>query len=246
MNKMNIENSIKKYFKKQQQETISLKAVLFDMDGILFDSMPYHAQSWFETAQKHQLKSVIEDFYAFEGCTGFFTINELFQRTFKRDATEAEIDLIYKEKSDLFGQLNDGEPMIGADLVLAEAKKYNLQTLIVTGSGQHSLFNKLNEAFPDCFIREKMVTAYDVVNGKPDPEPYLRGLQKANVKPNEAVVIENAPMGVRSAVGAGIFTIAVNTGPLSNDILLNEGADLLYPDMTSLAADWDHIMKLMA
>ena len=88
-----------------------------------------------------------------------------------------------------------------------------------------------------------MVTAFDVKYGKPHPEPYLMGLQKAGVHANEAFVVENAPMGVEAGVAAGIFTIAVNTGPLPDKVLLDAGADLLYPDMASLAKDWDNIMS---
>ena len=80
-----------------------------------------------------------------------------------------------------------------------------------------------------------MVTAYDVKYGKPHPEPYLMGLQKAGVATNEAIVIENAPMGVEAGVAAGIFTIAVNTGPLPDQVLLDRGANLLFPDMATLA-----------
>ena len=61
------------------------------------------------------------------------------------------------------------------------------------------------------------------------------GLQKAHAKPNETFVVENAPMGVEAAVAANIFTIAVNTGPLPDQVLLDAGADLLYPDMENLA-----------
>ena len=80
-----------------------------------------------------------------------------------------------------------------------------------------------------------MVTAYDVKYGKPHPEPYLMGLQKAGVAANEAIVIENAPMGVEAGVAAGIFTIAVNTGPLPDQVLLDRGANLLFPNMATLA-----------
>ena len=88
-----------------------------------------------------------------------------------------------------------------------------------------------------------MVTGYDVKYGKPHPEPYLMGLEKAGVQAHEAIVIENAPIVVRAGVAAGIFTIAVNTGPLEDQVLLEAGANLLYPNMTALAKDWSNIMK---
>ena len=84
-----------------------------------------------------------------------------------------------------------------------------------------------------------MVTAFDVKYGKPNPEPYLMGLQKAGIKPNEAIVVENAPLGVRAGVAAGIFTVALNTGPLPDEALTSEGANLLFPSMTDFEANWE-------
>lgn len=245
MNRM-IQEAINRYLLRTKQNYLSPKAVLFDMDGVLYDSMRFHARAWNETAMNHHLQAVEEDFYMYEGRTGDSTINELFQRTFQRNATEKEKKEIYEEKAAFFNRYNDGKAMSGAADVLAAAKAAGLQTLVVTGSGQHSLINKLEHTYPGYFTREKMVTAFDVKYGKPHPEPYLMGLEKAGVKANEAFVVENAPMGVEAGVSAGIFTIAVNTGPLPDKVLLDAGADLLYPDMTSLANDWDNIMKYIS
>lgn len=213
------------------------------MDGVLYDSMRFHARSWYETATRHQLISTPEIFYLYEGRTGESTINELYQKTFQRDATDEEKRSIYEEKAALFNQYNDGKQMQGAADVLKAVKASGLETLVVTGSGQHSLIDKLKHSYPGYFERDKMVTAFDVKYGKPHPEPYLMGLKKAGVGANEAFVVENAPMGVRAGVAAGIFTIAVNTGPLEDQVLLDAGADLLYPDMEALAADWEDIMN---
>ena len=238
-----IQEAITRYLQKQKQTALSPKAVLFDMDGVLYDSMRFHARSWYETATSHQLISTPEIFYLYEGRTGESTINELYQKTFHRDATDEEKKSINEEKATLFNKYNDGKAMQGAAEVLQAAKASNLQTLVVTGSGQHSLINKLEHTYPGCFQRDKMVTAFDVKYGKPHPEPYLMGLKKAGVQANEAFVVENAPMGVQAGVAAGIFTIAVNTGPLDDRVLLDAGADLLYPSMTALAEDWKNIMN---
>ena len=238
-----IQEAIARYLQKQQQAFLSPKAVLFDMDGVLYDSMRFHARAWYETATHHQLISTPELFYLYEGRTGESTINELYQKTFQRDATDEEKKSIYEEKATLFNRYNDGKAMQGATEVLKAVKASGLQTLVVTGSGQHSLINKLEHTYPGYFKREKMVTAFDVKLGKPHPEPYLMGLKKAGVNPHEAFVVENAPMGVQAGVAAGIFTIAVNTGPLDDRVLLDAGADLLYPNMTALAEDWNNLMK---
>ena len=152
---------------------------------------------------------------------------------------------IYKVKSDLFNEFPPAEPMPGALSLLHQLKEQGLMILIVTGSGQRSLLDKLNVDYPDIFRRELMVTAFDVKHGKPDPEPYLMGLQKGELSPEECIVVENAPLGVHAAKAAGIFTIAVNTGPLPDEALLCEGADLLYPSMQALSDAWGELSALL-
>jgi HAD superfamily hydrolase (TIGR01509 family) len=215
-----------------------IKAVLFDMDGVLYDSMPFHVRAWSEVSDKYHLNYAPEEFYLYEGRTGESTLDILFWQTFGRDATEEEKTVIYREKTLLFNRINTGPVMAGAANVLEQVRKYGMEALVVTGSGQQSLIDKLNRDFPGCFKREKMVTAFDVKYGKPHPEPYLMGLEKAGVQAGEAIVIENAPLGVRSAVAAGIFTVAVNTGPLPDPILLDEGAHMLFRNMDALAHDF--------
>ena len=166
-----------------------LKAVLFDMDGVLYDSMPFHVSAWSEVSDRYRLDYKPEDFYLFEGRTGGSTLDELFLRTFGREATEEEKERIYQEKVDLFNQSDTGRVMPGAPEVLEQAQALGLKSLLVTGSGQHSLIDKLNHDFPGCFKREEMVTAFDVRYGKPHPEPYLMGLLKAGVTAGEALVV---------------------------------------------------------
>ncbi|MDR3127099.1 MAG: HAD-IA family hydrolase [Tannerellaceae bacterium] len=217
----------------------ALKAVLFDMDGTLYDSMTAHAKAWTEVAAAHQLIASELDFYLFEGMTGEDTINKLFLRTHHRFASKDEMRDIYSEKSRLFETCHTGrQPMPGVLGVLEKAKASGLQLVVVTGSAQKSLIDTLCEDFPGYFDPRKIVTALDVLRGKPDPEPYLNGLHKAGVAPSQAIVIENAPLGIRAAVAAGIFTVAVNTGPLDNEVLLQAGAHRLYPHMKALADDW--------
>ena len=67
------------------------------------------------------------------------------------------------------------------------------------------------------------------------------GLKKAAVEPNQAIVIENAPLGVQAGVAAGIFTIGVNTGPLDDKVLIDAGADLLLNSMQQLSESFDDI-----
>lgn len=232
------EKAIQNYLKEKRYNKINLKAVLFDMDGVLFDSMKNHAKAWNKAMAMYDMNLSEEEAYMHEGRTGASTINIVNARERGYEASEDEIKKIYQTKSDIFNSLPKAEPMQGAYTLLQEIKNSGLQPVLVTGSGQLSLIDNLNHHFPGIFQKEYMVTAYDVKFGKPNPEPYLMGLKKAGIEPNEAVVVENAPLGVKAGVAAGIFTIAVNTGPLPDNALLDEGANLLFNSMQELADNW--------
>ena len=206
-----------------------IKAVLFDMDGVLYDSMPNHAKAWSTAVTEFGLSMSPHEAYLHEGRTGHGTINILAQRHWGRNATTEEMERIYAAKSALFNTCPEPQPLPGAAQLLQSIRSLGLTIVLVTGSAQHSLLTRLAHDFPGIFSAERMVTAFDVKHGKPHPEPYLMGLEKAGVSASEAVVIENAPLGVEAAHAAGIYTIAVNTGPLSPKVLLDAGADIVLP-----------------
>ena len=228
-------NEIDRYVSKHGFGAFSPKAVLFDMDGVLYDSMPNHASSWAKVCSEFGLHMTPTEAYMHEGRTAASTINLLSNRTWGRNATEAEIEKIYAEKCRLFNSLPEAEKMPGAAQVLEQVKQAGLQIMVVTGSGQASLLSRLETNYPGYFAPERIVSSKDVRHGKPDPEPYLMGLKKLGLQPWEAIVVENAPLGVRAAVAAQIFTIAVNTGPLPESALLGEGANLIFPSMSAFA-----------
>ncbi len=216
------------------------------MDGVLYDSMPAHDKSWRQTVEEFNLQHLPNEFYMQEGRIGKSTINAIFQRNLHRNSTEEEEQKIYARKSELFQLYNSGATIPGSKELLDYVKKEGLTPVLVTGSGQPSLLNKLDTHFPGIFTPATMVTAFDVVHGKPHPEPFLMGLQKGgNLKPNEAIVIENAPLGIEAAVGAGIFTIAVNTGPLPDAVLLDAGASLVFDSMIALVEAMPEMLKLV-
>lgn len=235
--------AIQHYLQQNNYMSIDLKAVLFDMDGVLFDSMPIHAVAWTQALFEMGVEFTEEESYLHEGRTGSGTIGIVYQRSLGRDATEEEKQQIYKRKSDLFEASAEAPIMPGSQALLEKVKADHLMRILVTGSGQKTLLTKLNLHFPGQFTRNKMVTAYDVTIGKPHPEPYLQGIEKAGVHANNAIVVENAPLGVASAKAADLFTIAVNTGKLQNHHLLDAGADLLFDSMNALNEAWPELLK---
>ena len=213
----------------------SFKAIFFDMDGVLFDSMPYHAKAWEEVMRANGLPFTAYDAYLNEGRTGQSVIQEA-SNIVNKPCTDQQIEEIYRQKADAFKRMqpNGAQPMDGIKEVLAFLAEHQKQVWVVTGSGQLSLFAQLSTLHPTLFVREQLITAYDVTHGKPHPEPYLKAWERSGFKKEECCVVENAPLGVRAAKSAGLFTIAVNTGILENERLSQEKADVVLPNMHAL------------
>jgi beta-phosphoglucomutase-like phosphatase (HAD superfamily) len=134
--------------------------------------------------------------------------------------------------------------MPGAKDILTKVKHSGIQPMVITGSGQHTLLDRLNADYPNIFKDNLIVTAFDVKLGKPNPEPYLMGMKKAgDITPEQSFVVENAPLGVKAGVAAGCFTIAVNTGPLKDSELYDSGADIVFDSMSQLADNWELILS---
>ena len=231
--------AIQNYLTKHGFEAFRPKAVLFDMDGVLYDSMPNHAVAWQQSMESFGLHMTQADAYATEGARGIDTIRQMVRHQRGEEITLAEAQRMYDEKTRLFHLLPEPSVMPGIKALMSQMTADGLSLCVVTGSGQRPLINRLMRDFCEYLSEERIVTAYDVSRGKPAPDPYLMGLQKAGgLQPWEAVVVENAPLGVRAAVAARIFTVAVNTGPLPDEQLLAEGADLLFSRMTDFSQDW--------
>lgn len=218
-----------------------LKAVCFDMDGVLYDSMSHHAEAWAKASEDFGLGMTRHDVFMQEGRTGFSTIDIFTRKYWGRPTNDEEVDRIYARKCEYFNALPEAKPMPGALTLLEQIKAEGLQIVLVTGSAQHSLLERLNRDYPDIFHSDLMVTGFDVTYGKPDPEPYLMAMHKAAVSPDETMVVENAPLGVRSAVAAGAYTVACNTGPLPDQVLSDEGAAIVLPSLQALSDQWKEL-----
>ena len=210
------------------------KAVFFDQDGVLYNSMPYHAISWAWAMTKHGLPYTAEETYRNEGRTSTGVIQEHHQKMFGTDATPELIETIYADKSAYFNKLTGGFPGIipGVSEVLKYLHQQGVKCWVVTGSGQHNLIDALNDIFEHVFTG--IISSFDCKYGKPNPEPYLKALERSGFKKEECMVVENAPLGVRAAKAAGLFTVAVNTGPLDDELLWAEKADVVLPNMAAL------------
>lgn len=211
------------------------KAALIDMDGTLYDSMKNHTQSWYRLMTEQGFECTRDEFYLYEGRTGASTINQFFLAQRGREATEDEKKELYHTKTVYFSSLPPVEVMPGAFDMVSTFAAAGITRVLVTGSGQSSLLNRLDNDFPALFDDRLKVTSRDVKHGKPHPEPFIRAMQLAGVSPSQSIVMENAPLGVEAGDRAGAFTIGVTTGPIPPDELRKAGAAIVFPSMEECA-----------
>ncbi len=209
-----------------------MRSILFDLDGVLIDSMPYHARAW-QLAFKQEMQiDLPEDiFYLVEGKPNRDVIADV----------SSTLELSQSIGKELSEKLNTSKNLIFDELFLltevpgaTELVKYlhglGYNLGVATGSNR-KLAEELLFQLGLLQYFSKLVGGEDVKNGKPHPEPYLSLLEKLEGNKDQALVIENAPLGVRSAFAAGIPCLAIT----SNDkvIDLNEAA-LVFDSLDSI------------
>lgn len=234
---------IAKFLNKHGYSQWQPKVALFDMDGVLYDSMPNHAKAWHDSMAEYGIHMSEAEAYAFEGMRGFETIKIVAGRQWGREITEDESVEMYRVKSAHYAACPTAPMMLGTYELQQAMKQHGLRIGVVTGSGQHSLLERVQRDYEGLLSPEIFVTALNIKRGKPAPDPYLMGMQMADTQPWQTIVVENAPLGVKAGVAAGCLTVAVNTGPLPDNMLTDCGADLLFHSMEEFNEALDTILN---
>lgn len=223
---------------------VSPKVVLFDMDGVLYDSMPNHGVAWQRAMKEFGIHFTLEDSYATEGARGVDTIRKYAKAQLGKELSEEEAQQMYDVKARYFHEMPEAKVFDGVIDLMQKIKASGLKIGIVTGSAQLPLIERVTRDFGEFVTKDQITTAYDVKRGKPNPDPYLMGLKKAgNYVPEEGIVVENAPLGVHAGVAAGCYTVAINSGPLADSVLLNEGANILFPTIRAFVDNWECVLE---
>jgi len=206
-----------------------LKALLFDLDGTLTHSDPVHRATWQAILETYGI-SVDAVFYNthISGRVNDQILQDLLPHL---TATERQELSDFKE-AQFRDQAQGLQPLPGLPLLIEWMLSQNLQRAIVTNAPRlnaHHILAALGwaEVFP------LVILAEELPRGKPDPLPYQVALQRLGVNPQEALVFEDSPSGIRSAVAAGIPTVAIASG---HDPALLQSLDptLVIPDFTDL------------
>jgi HAD superfamily hydrolase (TIGR01509 family) len=189
----------------------SKKTILWDMDGTISDSYSFHFAAWQETFAKRGIKFTKEDFTKLFGTRNDFIIGSIMGR----ELPEGDVKIMVQEKEENFRQKATGniKSFPGVIKLLNAIKKGNFKLGLVSSAPKENIdlvLSELNlEGIFDC-----IVFGQEVSESKPSPQIYLLAARKLEVIPNDCVVIEDSPLGIKAAKTAGMKCLAIaNTHP---------------------------------
>ena len=188
-----------------------MEGVIFDLDGVLVNSMPTHFQAWKAAFAKIAGLEISErDIYLLEGMRGMELVAKIFKQ--KKLSNHSLARKVLDEKSKIFKKIRSSESFEGVKEMIGDM---TCTKAVVSGSTKNDVETILEESFgKDRF--DFTITADDIDRGKPDPSGFLEALKQMKIKPKDVVVVENAPLGIKAANSAGISCFAVlNNTPLS-------------------------------
>jgi beta-phosphoglucomutase-like phosphatase (HAD superfamily) len=184
-----------------------LKAIIFDMDGVLVDSMSDHAEAVQHIFDEIGVEMDKQDIFEREGERTVDIMRFLLEKG-SEDASGFDIPDIVERYIAEFNRIAEFRVFEGMKECLLYLKdKFDLA--VVSGSDRPIVQDIIRSEYPGIF--RGLVTADDVQRGKPEPDPYLKAIEMLGISSHEAIVIENAPMGVEAAKRAGLCCVAVPT-----------------------------------
>lgn len=190
------------------------KAVIWDMDGVIADTAPYHLSAWQKVFQKRGVNFTREDFRRIFGQRD----DNIIRNTLGKQIFQSEIDTITSEKEKTFRKLVQQhiKPFPGALKLIISLKEHGFKIALASSAPIENIqLVTRGLGINNCF--HAIVSGQDVTEGKPSPQGFLLASQKLGVKPKNCVVIEDAIAGVTAAKRAGMRCLAItNTHPRTN------------------------------
>lgn len=212
------------------------KAVIWDMDGVIADTAPYHQRAWQEVFRQRG-KSYTEDDFR----SNFGKRNDtIIRNILGSKITPVEMEAIANEKEANFRERtrDNIKPLPGAIELLHSLNEHGFSQALGSSAPIENIRLVTQElGIEDLF--QVIVSGRDVKEGKPSPQGFLLAAEKLGIEPKDCVVIEDATAGVTAAKRAGMLCLAVtNTSPktklASADLIVDTLEKVSVSDLASL------------
>lgn len=188
------------------------RAVLFDLDGVITDTMGLHYEAYRQAFKKYGIDVTEREIFLREGMPSM-DVGQAIVAEKGVNIPEDQLRSLVEEKREIYRAMAEKEARAfpGVIRTLAMLKDNGVRRALVTGSNRISVAKTIKKAgLEDAF--DTIVTADETSRGKPFPDPYLKGMEKLGVRKEHCVVVENAPLGIQSARAAGAgYVIGVTT-----------------------------------
>ena len=203
--------------------------VIFDVDGVLVKSMERNHKAYESVFRSLGVRIPRRDVFAEEGRRSRELI-ELLAKARGLNLSADTLDEMTRRHQEAFAAFGRMPMYPGAVRLLRDLHRRGLRIALVTGNWRVNVETQFGEIVS---LFEVIVTAEDVKRTKPDPEPYRKALEMLAVAPERAVVVENAPLGVRAAKAAGLRVIAITTTNPPDvlheaDVIVSRVGDVAY------------------
>lgn len=197
-----------------------IKAVLFDMDGVIFDTERIYLEEWSIVFEKYRYK-MTKDVYASVMGTGRKNVMKKFCEIYGQDLP---IEQMYKEKDELLVRaVEEGKIPIkpGVKEILKFLKENKIKIALATSAKRDRMMMQLKMGEIENLF-DGLVCGDDIINSKPDPEIFLKTAEKLSVKPENCAVVEDSTAGIKAAHNAGMIGLHVeDLKEADNEILEN-------------------------
>ncbi len=192
-----------------------VKAVLFDYDGVLVNSMPFHVKAWQSVFTDFEIAIKSEEVLLREGARPIELAREIFADR-SLEISELELKEFVDKKQQIYRKITEAKIENGTEAFLKNLRKQGKLIGLVTGTVRLNIEHSHTSEFIALF--DTIVTADDIENGKPNPECYLNAARELTISPNNCLAVENAPLGIQAAKNAGMQVAALMT-TLDKEIL---------------------------
>ena len=182
-----------------------MKYIIFDMDGVLIDSMPKHITAWKKALLKYNIKVNDLELALNEGANQKLFLDKILKKYNIKKSFEERKEII-NEKKKIF--LKYKIKLFPVKKILNYLKKNNIKLAVGTGGSKESVEKNLNEIK---HYFEFIVNGDEIKKGKPNKETYSKIVKQFKANKKEVIVIENAPLGITSAKNAGLKCYAIET-----------------------------------